>query len=182
MRSRLIVPAMASWLACGCVQGGALPQQVRLTWGELEPSVAKKKVAFVLPDGTQVKGKVIAVEPDGLRMKVTDSSNRQSQPKGNQLIPRRVVSVLQVTDYRKLGRLLGTAGAVATAAAIVAAQDIDIYEGPALIIVPAVAAGGTVGAGIGGYYLGKALDKRVTEIHIVPGGSTTNSPGSGAQR
>jgi hypothetical protein len=173
---------MVLWLACGRAQAGAPPQQARLKWGELGPAVAGKNVAFILPDGTHVRGKAIAVEPDGLRMKVTHTSNRQSQPKGRHVVPRQAISLLQVTDYRKLGRLLGTAGAVAAAAGIVAAHDIDIYEGPLVVIVPVVAVAGTAGAGVGGYYLGKAFDKRVAEIRIVPDGSLTSSPGSSAQR
>jgi hypothetical protein len=35
-------------------------------------------------------------------------------------------------------------------------------------VVPVVVAAGIVGAAFGGYYIRKALDKTVTEIHIVP--------------
>jgi hypothetical protein len=168
MQRTSVVLAIVFCAACGLAWGGAPAQQMQLKWDELDARIAKKKVAFVLPDGTLVEGKVIGVEPDGLRLKVTKSSNRKAQPKGKQLVARQAISVLRVTDYRKLGRLLGTTGAIAAAAGIVAAQQIDIYEGPAVIIVPAVVAGGTVGAGVGGYYLGKAFDKRVTEIRIVP--------------
>jgi hypothetical protein len=75
--------------------------------------------------------------------------------------------MLQVTEYRKLARLLVTAGAIAAAAGIVAANHPDLYEGPLVVIVPAVAAAGMVGVAIGGYYAGKRLDKRVIEIRIV---------------
>ncbi len=182
MQRTSVVLAVMFCAACGLARGGAPAQQVQLKWEELDARIVKKKVAFVLPDGTAVEGKVIGVEPDGLRLKVSKSSNRNAQPKGKHLVARQAISVLRVTDYRKLGRLLGTMGAIAAAAGIVAAQHIDLYEGPALIIVPAVAAGGTVGAGIGGYYLGKAFDKRVTEIRIVPDGTPTGLPGPGARR
>jgi hypothetical protein len=38
-----------------------------------------------------------------------------------------------------------------------------------VVIVPASAAAGAVGAGIGGYYIGKRLDRKVTEIRVLPG-------------
>ena len=128
------------------------------------------------------EGKVIGVQPDGLQMKVSKSSDRHVQPKGRQLIPRQSISVLQVTDYRKLGRLLGTTGAMAATAGIVAAQNIGVSEGPGIIVIPAMAAAGTVGAGIGGYYVGKAFDKRVTEIRVIPEQRPAGSPVSGALR
>lgn len=182
MQRLLVMLALMFCAACGWARGGAPSKQAQLKWEELDARIANKKVAFVLPDGTHVAGKVIGVQPDGLRMKVSKSSNRQVQPKGRQLIPRQSISVLQVTDYRKLGRLLGTTGAIAAAAGIVAAQNIDLYEGPAIIIVPAIAAAGTVGAGIGGYYVGKAFDKRVTEIRVMPEPRPAGSPVSGALR
>jgi hypothetical protein len=74
---------------------------------------------------------------------------------------------LQVTEYRKLARLLVTAGAIAAVAGIAAATYPDVYEGPAIIAVPAVAAAGIIGGAVGGYYAGKRLDKRVVEIRIV---------------
>ena len=142
------------------------PQQVRMKWEDLGARLPKHKVALVLPDGTHVQGKVLEVEAGGLRLNVSKTSNRAVQPKGRHLIPRQSVSVLRVTEYRKLGRLLVTTGALAAAAGIVAGNYPDIYEGPALIAVPAVVAGGMTGIAIGGYYAGKAVDKKVTEILV----------------
>jgi hypothetical protein len=55
----------------------------------------------------------------------------------------------------------------AAAAGIAAASYPDLYEGPAVIAVPAVIAAGTAGAAVGGYYAGKRLDKREVEIRII---------------
>jgi hypothetical protein len=81
------------------------------------------------------------------------------------------VSVLQVTEYRKIGRLVFTLGTVAAAAAVAAlsTRDSSITEGAMVVAIPAVGAAGAAGLGVGGYYIGKAVDKRVTEIRIVPG-------------
>jgi len=146
---------------------GGEPRQLQLKWNELGPRIEDKKVALVLPGGTYIEGKVQAVQPDGLRLRVSKTSDRKAQPKGKYLIPRQSVSTLRVTEYRKLARLLVTAGALATAAGIVAANHPDLYEGPAVVIVPAVTAVGMAGVAVGGYYAGKRLDKRVTEIRIV---------------
>jgi hypothetical protein len=167
MRKWVLLSTALLWLGGGCA-GAAEPLQLQLKWGELWPRITDKKVALVLPDGTHVEGKVLAVEPEGLRLNVKKSSNRAVQPKGKHLIARQAISLLRVTEYRKIGRLLGTVGAVGVAAGIVAASSIDVYEGPLVIIVPAVVAGGIAGSAVGGYYAGKAFDKRVTEIRIVP--------------
>jgi hypothetical protein len=64
----------------------------------------------------------------------------------------------------KIGRVLCTAGALA-AAGVIAARGAEsgITEGPLVIIIPSVAAAGMAGVGVG------AVDKRVTDIRVVPG-------------
>ena len=147
------------------------PGQASLRWSELGPRITGKKVELVLPNGTNVKGKVRGVDPAGLWLDISKTSDKRVQPKGVHTIPRQSISVLRVTEYRKLGRLLFTAGAVATAGAFVAlgARDSGLTEGPLVVIVPAVGAVGTAGLGVGGYYFGKAVDKRVIDIRIAPG-------------
>ena len=167
MRRWMFRLAVLLWAGCGWAWGGE-PRQVQLKWEELGPSITNQKVAFVLPDGTYVEGKVLGVQPDGLNLKVSKTSDRKTQPKGKHLIARQAISVLRVTQYRKMGRLLGTVGAMAIAGGIAAAMYPDLYEGPLIVIVPAVVAGGITGSGIGGYYAGKAFDKKVTEIRILP--------------
>ncbi len=163
---RQLVAALGAvlWMCPAVTAAGSGPEAVR--WNELGARVGGNKVALVLPDGTHLEGRVREVEPGGLRLRVSKTSDRKVIRKGEQLIPRASVTLLRVTEYRKLGRLLTTVGALGAAAAIVASQSIDVYEGPMVIAVPAVIAGGMVGVGVGGYYTGKALDKRVTEIRI----------------
>jgi hypothetical protein len=139
----------------------------QLKWGELGPRVGHKKVSMELPGGVYIEGKVMEIEPNGLRLKISKTSDRAVQPKGEHLIPRQSVSVLHITEYHKLGRLLGTLGAAAAAAGIAAASYPDLYEGPAVIAVPAVVAAGTAGAAVGGYYIGKKIDRWEVEIRIV---------------
>ena len=146
---------------------GGEPRQLQLKWSELGPRVEDRKVALVVPGGTYVEGKVQRVVPDGLWLRVSKTSDHKAQPKGSHLIPRPSISVLQVTEYGMLGRLLVTAGAVAAVAGLVAATNPDVSEGPGIVAVPVMAAAGIIGAAVGGYHAGKKLDKRVVEIHIV---------------
>jgi len=143
------------------------PRQLQLKWSELGPRIEDRKVALVVSGGTYIEGKVQRVVPDGLWLRISKTSNHQAQPKGTHLVPRPSVSMLQVTEYRKLGRLLVTASAVAAVAGIVAASNPDVSEGPGIVAVPVIAAAGIVGAAVAGYHAGKKLDKRNVEIRIV---------------
>jgi hypothetical protein len=151
--------------------GAAWAGEAALQWSELGPRITGKKVALVLPDGTHVQGKVRGVDPAGLLLNISNTSDKRAHPKGLHSIPRQAVSVLRVTEYRKLGRLVFTLGTLAAGGLLVAkgAGDSANSEGPFAIIVPAVGAAGTVGLGAGGYNFGKAVDKRVIDIRIVPG-------------
>jgi hypothetical protein len=162
--TNLVVAVMV--LSQGLLWAGE-PRQLQLKWSELGPRVEDRKVALVLSGGTYIEGKVQRVVPDGMWLRVSKTSDHQAQPKGSHLIPRPSVSVLQVTEYRKLGRLLVTAGAIAAVAGIVAASNPDVSEGAGIVAIPVIASAGIVGAALAGYHAGKRLDKRVVEIRIV---------------
>jgi hypothetical protein len=154
------------WISQGLALGGE-PRQLQLKWSALDPAIAGRKVALVLPGGTHIEGKVLRAEPEGLRLKIAKTSNRKAQPKGERLIPRQSVSVLRYTEYRGIGRLIGTLALPAAVAAGILAGGAGVcYEGPCVILFPALAIGGAGGSAIGGYYIGKRVDKRVTEIRI----------------
>ena len=165
MKRTLAVAGILLWTGAGAARAAA---QLQLPWSELGAHVAKGKVALVLPDGTHIEGKVFSVEPEGLRLDVTKTSDRKLHPKGPRLIPRQSVSFLRVIEYRHVARVVCALGAVAAAGLITAAGSRDLYEGSVLIIVPAVGAAGAAGLGVAGYYAGKRLDRKVTEIRIVP--------------
>ncbi len=160
--------AVVLWIGPGLLTAAG-QYHVAVKWTALEPWVADSKVALVmLPSGTHIQGKVRVVQQDGLRMRVTKTSDKKVMRKGEQLIPRQSVSLLRVTNHGIKWRMLCTLGAVAAAGIAVGSQDIGVYEGPAVAIVPAVVAGGMVGLGFGGYYIGKRLDKETIDIRIIP--------------
>jgi hypothetical protein len=144
------------------------PASVTVHWTELSTYVDGRKVALVLPGGAAVEGKARGVDAAGLHLRVTKTSDRNALRKGEQEIPRESVSVLRVTRYRKLGRILCTAGGIAAVGLAMAAQNIDTSEGSVVVLVPAVTAAGMAGAGVGGYFIGKRIDRQVTEVRIVP--------------
>jgi len=69
--------------------------EVSLHWTELAPAVADRQVRITLPNGPRIEGKVVAVEPQALR-KITKTSDKIVQPKGERSIPRIAIPVLQV--------------------------------------------------------------------------------------
>ena len=75
--------------------------------------------------------------------------------------------MLRYTEYRRIGRLIGTlALPAAVAAGLLVGGSSLCDEETCVIVIPALAVGGGAGSIVGGYYIGKRVDKRVTEIRI----------------
>lgn len=149
------------------LRGGVDARELSLRWTELEPAVAGRQVRTVLPNGTRIEGGVAAVEPEGLRIRITKTPARRVQPEV--LLFRTSVSGLQVMRYGVRWRILGTAigpimvGAAGTSVAAGGAGSVDDlpkYNG--------YGAAAVAGTGIVGYYLGRRVDRNVTTIRIVP--------------
>jgi hypothetical protein len=156
-------------LLCGlALTAAALQAQPEVSWSALAPRVDGRNVALALPDATRIEGRVIGVEPEGLRVHVSKSSNRNVVSKGERLIPRPSISLVRIVEHRGKGRLLATLGFAAAAAAVAIAVAPPVDGGYGIIFVPMAQAGGVIGAAIGGYYTGKAIDRRVTQIRVLP--------------
>jgi uncharacterized protein YcfJ len=140
---------------------------LELKWGELSPIIGGQQVQLVLPEGTAIQGEAIAVREEALVMDVKSTSNAKAYPKGSATIPRASITLIQVERRRgSWGRKLGTVVGVLSGLVLggyVAAETAD-SAGPGIATFLGIASAGTVG----GYYVGKELDRRVTLIKIVP--------------
>lgn len=134
-------------------------------WADLEGRIRGRKIAFVLPDGTYVKGKVLGIETDSLRLDVSESSNSSVQPKGKQLISAQSVSVLQVMETGKKWRIICTLVLPFIVVGAIAGVAGDLPESGAS--GEGAVAGGVLASFAGGYFLGWALDRKTTEIEII---------------
>ncbi len=126
---RRTIAVLLGALLCAAQGWSADVRRIDLPWNEIGPRVGNNKVSMALPGGVYIEGRIREVAPEGLRMKISKTSNTNAQPKGVHVIPRGSVSVLRVTEYRKIGRLVGTLGAAGAAAGIAAANYPDLYEG-----------------------------------------------------
>ena len=140
---------------------------LELKWGELSPIIGGQRVQLVLPEGTAIKGEAIAVREEALVMDVQGTSNAKAYPKGSATIPRASVTLIQVERRRgswgrKLGTVVGVLSGVVLGGYAAAVTADSASAGIATFL--GIASAGTVG----GYYVGKRLDKQVTLIKIVP--------------
>ena len=123
---------------------------------------------MVLPDGTDIEARILAVSSAALVIEVKKTSNRQTYAKGRISIPRSSVSVLRFTQVRGRWRAIGTAigaGASAVVGSLVYTRfnnEADPETGAAL------AAGIVAGGAAAGYFAGRGADRKVTVITVVP--------------
>ena len=140
---------------------------LELKWGELSPIIGGQQVQLVLPEGTAIQGEAIAVREEALVMDVKSTSNAKAYPKGSATIPRASVTLIQVERRRgswgrKLGTVVGVLSGVVLGGYVVAETAHSVGAGTGVFL--GIASAGTVG----GYYVGKGLDRQVTLIKIVP--------------
>jgi hypothetical protein len=84
------------------------PKKQQYRWAELDGRIRGRTIAFILTDGTHVKGKVLGVEAERLRLKVNETSNPIALPKGERLIPAQSLCVLRVMETGKKWRIICT--------------------------------------------------------------------------
>jgi len=127
----------------------------QLKWNELGLLATGRTATARLTDGKKVKGKVLAVEPDGLRME------------GKPLVPRAAITDLDVGKSTKRWRIVGTSIGVGIGAPIagVAHAYLTNEAGKSdarlslLVAIPAAL----------GYLAGRSADRKILHIHILPG-------------
>ncbi|MEO5926986.1 MAG: hypothetical protein ABIR70_24435 [Bryobacteraceae bacterium] len=137
---------------------------LEMRWNELAPLISGQRVEMVMNDGAKVKGEVVAVREDTILLDV--SSATKEFTKGNGSVPRAALAQINLERRRggwgrTLGTVIGvltglTVGGYAAAHADSAGVGIPVFLGLSSAI------------GVGGYYAGRQLDRRITKIHIVP--------------
>jgi hypothetical protein len=136
--------------------------QEQLTWEEFGQVVVERKVSVPLPGNHKVEGEVLAVRPDGMVMDIWKTSDRAAFPRGQGFVPRSSVNTVRVIrekgPMKLVGGIAGTAGGFL---AVIAVGFVTNGVGA----IPMLLAGWPA-CGVGGYYLGKAADRRTTLITI----------------
>jgi hypothetical protein len=148
--------------------GGAFAQTrpLEMKWSELSPLIGGHRVAVLLNDGISVKGEVVAVREDTILLDV--SVPVKGYQKGSGSIPRNSIALVDLERSRgawgrTMGTVIGVLGGM-TLGGYVLAKENGPSAGAALATFLGIAAGGS----LAGYYAGRAIDKRVTQIKIVP--------------
>ncbi len=142
---------------------------VRLPWAELAPAAEGKNVTAVLRDGARIEARVLAVEPEALRVKIRFSSEPKTWPERTTLLPRGSVSVIRIVERSRWWRAVLTPGvpALMLGAMGVTASSVSPTPDPRKVV--GIGVGVALGSTVGGYYLGRRLDlRRVTEISVIP--------------
>ncbi len=131
---------------------------------QLKQLLEHQSVSAMFPDGTYLKGKIKEVRTGSILMKVQKSEGTSTLSRGDHLILTSRFSTFQITRYHGNKRLILTSSL--SGAGFVAGfftgleSDFETNKGKAaLVLLPAA-------GGIGGYFLGKILDRKELTIFI----------------
>jgi hypothetical protein len=160
---RQVVLLLASAVVLGFYSQAKAGEQEEMTWGELS-SLSGRTIRMTMPETAVITGRLIAVEPQGLVLQISKTTDKAAYPKGRFVVPRSEVKVLSVLSKRKRGRVIGTIGGAWSGLTL-----------GILAAVPASSVGGALAAlaGVGGgttalgYFLGDAADRRTTTVVVV---------------
>ena len=136
-----------------------------MAWAEFGRTVTGKRIAMVFSSpACDVEAMVIRVEPDGLTVQTTKTSDGANCPKGTRNVPRKDVRAIRMIGARRARVGLALLGAVGGYAATVAgsfAKGDEFSVGGGHVVLFTA---GAVGGAVGGYYLGKRLSSDVNII------------------
>ena len=155
-----------------CAPGeSSAENKVRLRWSEAGRAIAGRTVTLALPGGS-VTGKVLAVEPESLRMNIKKTSDRSAYATGLAAVPKSAVSLVRLEKRGIRWQLIGTAAgflAGGLAGYHIAVRTVGEHSGTSGV----AAAVGIMGAVTAlGYALGRGADRKLTLIEIDPAGDS----------
>jgi len=160
MNKRLLAAFFLLLLCSAPIFAGNADQR-QIAWSDL-PTIFNKNIRIVMPDGTRIEGKAVALETDALAVEVTKTTNPNNYPKGKLLVPRATLQAFDIQNPTYHWRIIGTT--LGTLAGVVAIVGIAIIAGGSDF--PAAAAAGGAAIPIAGYFLGQRADQRVTTYVI----------------
>jgi len=170
MTGHLTVLKCAATLACALCFAPAVPasaSQLEMKWNELGSMIIGRQVKLVLPGGAEIQGEAIALREDTLLLNVKKTSDRKSYPRGQNAIPRASVTTLQFETVRgsggkTIGVIVGALGG------LILGGDLVAHTAHSEAAAISSFLGISTGSAIAGYYAGKASDRRVTTVKILP--------------
>ena len=145
--------------------GAATREQVQIKWDDLS-TIVGQKVRVVMPDGAQIEGIAKAVEVDALAIEITQTSDKAAYPRGNFLVPRATLKTVDVPRPTKKWRILCVSvggGLGLLSAAFASARTGGFIKSNGLA---AMFGAGAVAAPVGGYFIGRAADRRTISYII----------------
>ena len=146
-------------------------QVVQLHWEEISPLIEGQEIAVVLPDGTYIQGKALAVQEDALELDIKKTSDGKLHPKGKTTIPRAAVSVIELRQMRKfpIGAIAGgVAGYLGGALLGIGIAQITLNDGEDIGVPLLVGMASAIAGAIVGGRVGHNFDRRNTLIKIIP--------------
>lgn len=161
----IILILIAALLGQGQLAVAGEAQAVRLRWADLGGLVNGKTVWVSTTDGSTHKGRVLAVEAEGISLEGGKTAR----------IARASVAEIRLIDYVGNGRYIGkmVGGAVGLTAGLLGMvavgmkEDFEHKDRNKALAAGFAVSGLPLGL-LGGYYLGKRADREVTVIRIIP--------------
>ena len=143
----------------------------RIAWPEVKSATRSATITMILPSGTEIRGKVLEVQPQALIVDVTKTSNSRDVEKGRASIPRASASTIHArkcgVKWRAILAIGLPAGLLAATAGAINAQSTTVKGGEAYGVGVGVAAGSAVA----GYFIGRKLDCHDTDIAVIQDGT-----------
>jgi hypothetical protein len=165
MLNRRVWVSLLLALAALPATASAQTKPLELKWSEVGSLVTGHQVVLTLTDANSVQGEVVALRDDSLLLDVSKAV--KGYPKGNGAVPRGSIVLIDLQRTkgswgRILGTVIGTLGGMSLGGYVDAKSSPSAGQGIGTFV-------GLSGAGaVAGYYTGRAIDRRVTHIRIVP--------------
>jgi hypothetical protein len=166
VKARLLIFLLAPTIV-QIAQGGV--KELTLRWEEVGAAVGKQVVTVELIRNTRLKGTIIGVGQDAIRMNIQSSSDKQTFPPGEGSVPRKEIAAIRIKRMEGRGRLIGAAG-IGSAASLgslrwaISESRVNVSDNKRIAQWAAISAAAVAG----GYWIGRLIDSKETVIKIAP--------------